>query len=332
MKEPLKIGLFTGGFSAEREVALRSAQLIEKYLDAGKYKLYKIDVEEEAWLFEGKYPFDLTNAVLSLPDEEIRFDVACVIIHGSPAENGWIQGYFDMKGIPYTCSSPFSSALTFDKQATKNYLRSFQVPMANSLLVKKSEVVDQVKVEALELPLFIKPNKQGSSFGVSKVNALEDLDEAIEKAFEYDAEVIIESFIKGREFSCGVICLDGKPQALPITEIKPFHEFFDYAGKYEKQSEEITPAQIPDELTKQCQSRSLQIFELLQCKGMARFDYILDRGIFYFLEANTIPGLSETSIVPQQVEAAGYGLDKFVEDLILNCLKGNRTSAFQKNG
>ena len=316
MDRKYKIGLFTGGFSEEREVALRSAQLIEKYLDPEKYELYKIDVKKEAWLYEGKYPFNLTKGVLEYGDKEIAFDSACVIIHGSPAEDGWIQGYFDMKGIPYTCSSSFSSALTFDKQATKNYLRTFQIPMADSLLIRKGEALEEANVKSLGLPLFVKPNKQGSSFGVSKVNTLEDLQDAVDNAFRFDREVIVESYLKGREFSCGVTHIDGGVKALPVTEIKPFHEFFDYAGKYEKQSEEITPAGISDALSDQVRSRSLQIYQLLQCKGMARFDYIMENGIFYFLEANTIPGLSETSIVPQQVEAAGYTLDKFVEELI----------------
>ena len=320
MSTKIKVGLFTGGFSEEREVALRSARLIEKYLDRDKYDLYKIDVQKDAWLYEEQYAFDLNKACIVKEGKEIGIDVACVIIHGSPAEDGYIQGYFEMKDIPYTCSSPFSSSLTFDKQATKTYLRSFQIPMADSELVRKGESLDIDKVKSLGLPLFVKPNKHGSSFGVSKVNALDQLEDAVEKAFNFDKEVVIEAFIKGREFSCGVTRLGGKEQALPITEIKPFHEFFDYAGKYEKQSEEITPADLSEELTRQCQARSLQVYQLLQCKGMARFDYILDKGIFYFLEANTIPGLSETSIVPQQVEAAGYELTQFVDELISSAI------------
>lgn len=320
MAKRLNIGLFTGGFSEEREVALKSARLLEKYLDPDKYQLYKIDVQREAWLYEQRYPFDLTDAVLKLPEEEVELDAAFVIIHGSPAEDGWIQGYFEMKNIPYTCSSPFASALTFDKQATKNYLKCFDVPMAHSVLLHRGETPTETELQKLGMPLFVKPNKQGSSFGVSKVKSVEALDEAIEKAFQYDNEVLVESFISGREFSNGVTYLDGKPFALPITEIKPFHEFFDYAGKYELQSEEITPADIPADLVDQCRARSSQIYELLQCKGMVRFDYILEDGQFKFLEANTIPGLSETSIIPQQVEAAGYSLSQFLEEQLAACL------------
>jgi D-alanine-D-alanine ligase len=320
MSNPLNIGLFTGGFSEERVVALKSAQLVEKYLDTDKYNLYTIDVQRNGWMHEEENPFNLTEGILEIGGKSIKFDAAYVIIHGSPAEDGWIQGYFEMKNIPYTCSPPFASALTFDKQATKHYLKSFQVPMADSILLHNAEQAKESSVERLGLPLFVKPNKQGSSFGVSKVKSTDELEEAVTKAFQFDDEVLIESFIEGREFSCGVTYLDGQPIALPITEIKPFHEFFDYAGKYELQSEEITPAEISEELAEQCRSRSRQIYDLLQCKGMVRFDYILEDGLFKFLEANTIPGLSETSIIPQQVVAAGYTLEQFIEEQLLACL------------
>lgn len=311
-----QLGLFTGGFSEERVVALKSAAWIRSHIEEDRFQLHVIDVQKSGWSDEKGNAFDLNTGALLIEDQLVKIDAAIVIIHGSPAEDGLIQGYFDMMDIPYSCCSAFVSALTFDKQATKNHLRPYQIPMAKSLLIRKGDSLNKDDIYKLGLPLFVKPNKHGSSFGITKVKQWVDFAKALDFAFEFDEEVVVESFINGREFSSGVIEMNGKVMALPLTEIKSHNEFFDYAAKYEQQSDEITPADLPEDLSIQCRTLSERIYRILNCKGMVRFDYILEEGTFFFLEANTIPGLSPTSILPQQLEAEGIEAADFVAALI----------------
>lgn len=311
-----QLGLFTGGFSEERVVALKSAAWLRSHIAAHNFALHVIDVQKNGWTDEQGNAFDLNTGALIIDGQAVKIDAAIVIIHGSPAEDGLIQGYFDMMDIPYSCCSAFVSALTFDKQATKNHLRPYQIPMANSFLIRKGDSLNKDDIYTLGLPLFVKPNKHGSSFGITKVKQWDAFAKALDFAFEFDEEVVVESFIDGREFSCGVIEMDGKVIALPLTEIKSHNEFFDYAAKYEQQSDEITPAELAEKLSTQCRTLSERIYRILNCKGMVRFDYILEEDNFYFLEANTIPGLSPTSILPQQLEAEGIAAADFVDALI----------------
>lgn len=319
-----KIGLFTGGFSAEREVALQSAKYIQKHLDPNLYEGFTIDVQRGKWRCGEHGFFDLNLGKLCLPDRQIELDAAYVMIHGAPAEDGLLQGYFDMIRLPYTCCSVFSSALTFDKQATKQFLKGI-VPMAPSRCLRAGESLQPHELSEWAFPLFVKPNKQGSSFGISKVKSPKELEAAIEKAREFDDEVMIEKFISGREFSCGMVNSPEGLRVLPLTEIKSFNEFFDYAAKYQKQSEEITPADLSSDQAEKVVAYARRLYSSLRCSGLVRADFILEDGIFYFLELNTIPGMSSTSIVPQQAAAADISPRELVQWPLDECLdKGRR--------
>ncbi len=315
----IKVGLFTGGYSAERSVALQSAAYIERNLNSDCVEGYIIDVKRDRWSCGKDGYFDLNQGALVWPDRIVKLDAAYVMIHGAPAEDGLLQGYFDMIQLPYTCCSVFSSALTFDKQATKQFLQGL-VPMAASRCLRANESLTAAEQADLTFPVFVKPNKQGSSFGISKVKSLAELTAAIEKARAFDDEVLIEQFISGREFSCGMVNSPDGLRVLPLTEIIPHNEFFDFAAKYERESEEVTPADLSPELTEKVKNYSRKIYNALQCKGLVRADFILQSGDFYFLELNTIPGMSETSIVPQQAEAAGIPPADIVWWPLENCL------------
>ena len=328
-KRKLRIALITGGDNAEREISLKSADTIYKNLDLNLYKVDMLDfsnglfkhMESGKHLHWSDFATDESNASI--------FDLVLLILHGIPAENGQLQAFFEMVGLNYLGTDHFSSALSFDKQSCKKFLEAFDVPMAKSILLHKNKGDDYSIDQMHKSDLFVKPNKNGSSYGVSKVLAGENPESAIEKAFIYDDEVIVEEFLEGREFSNGVFLSKDGPKVLPVTEIIPHGSFFDYAAKYKNESAEITPAEISDELSKKCQAQSLKIFEALQCKGFARFDYILVDNEFYFLEANTIPGMSAESLVPQQLQAAGISiaemLDAIIEETLLR--KGIKLTA-----
>ena len=320
ISEKIKVGIFTGGYSAERSVALQSAAFIERHLDEERFEWYAIDVQRNRWTCGEDGYFDLNAGALVWPDRQVKLDVAYVMIHGAPAEDGLLQGYFDMIELPYTCSSVFSSALTFDKQATKQFLKGV-VPMAPSRCLRAGESLQANELSDWSFPLFVKPNKQGSSFGISKVKSAAELQNAIAKAREFDDEVMIEKFISGREFSCGMIYTPHGLRVLPLTEIKSFNEFFDYAAKYQRQSEEITPADLSPTQAEEIVLHARRIYANLRCSGLVRADFILEDGIFYFLELNTIPGMSSTSIVPQQAEAAGISPSNLVHWPLEGCLK-----------
>ena len=317
----LHIAILTGGPSSERGISLKSAELVEKYLDRTRYTVRVIDMEENGWIDRdsGKL-IDLNDFSITVQDEKLVFDFVFLIVHGTPAEDGKIQGYFELKGIPHSTCHTLSSALTFDKQKCKNYLKAFHVPMAPSKLVCKSKPIDPERILDLGLPLFVKPNANGSSYGVTKVMKPEELLPAIEKAFEFDQEVMVEAFLDGVEYSSGVVKHGEKYHAFPITEIRPSGEFFDYEAKYEGASDEITPAPIEKKLEIKCQDLSRRLYKILDCWGMVRFDYILVDDEFYLLEANTIPGLSEASIIPQQALAYGWSLEHLFNVVIEDCM------------
>lgn len=318
------IAILTGGDSEERVISLKSGQVVYDHLPKDRYRCFMIDVQKNSWkdVVSG-VQIDKNDFSLTLNGEKIHFDCAFAALHGTPLEDGKMQGYLEMMGIPYTCCSGFVSALTMNKHNTKMQMAQFgdRIPMAKSVRLHRGEPVDAAKLAALGMPLFVKPNTHGSSFGVSKVKTREALQPAIEEAFRFDKEVVVESYLPGREFSNGALRVKGEVVVLPVTEIIPDDEFFTFAAKYEGRSKEVTPADISPELAAQCQAKSKFLYTALQCSGVVRFDYILVGETFHFLEANTIPGISPASIVPQQAVASGWQLGEFFALLIEEAVK-----------
>lgn len=320
--QKLHIALLAGGNSSEREIALQSAAQIATALDKEKYDVRVIDLHHQTWNYtdpEGRvWPIDKNDFSLTAVGEKIRFDYALVIIHGTPGENGMLQGYLEMMGIPHSSCSTTSSVITFDKVTTKRTLAGC-VNLARDRFLRRGEAVDtQALVEELGLPLFVKPNASGSSFGVTKVRAIEELPAAIDAAFAESEEVLIEECIVGREMGCGVLVTRQEELLLPITEIVPKHDFFDYEAKYEAGlSEEITPADITPEVKAELNRMTLAAYKRCRCSGVVRVDFIVTpEGKPYLIEINSIPGMSGGSIVPKQVKAAGLTLGELYDKII----------------
>ncbi len=324
------IALLAGGYSGEYVISLQTAETIKKNLDADKYNIYKIYITRNDWVFEdadGKsIPVNKNDFSIVLQGEHIKFDAAFIAIHGTPGEDGRIQGYLDMLQVPYTTCNAIVSALTFNKSYCNKVVKAFNVVnIANSVHLIKGEPYSMGNIlEQLKLPVFVKPNESGSSLGVSKVKNVEELLPAIEKAFKEDDQVLIEEFIEGRELTIGVYRVNGYLHALPATEIVSKNEFFDYEAKYTPGvTNEITPAQIDEKIKEQLESKASYIYRHLNCRGVVRMDFILQKQSqkLYFLEVNTMPGQSENSIVPQQVLASGRSLKEFYGDLLDNCFR-----------
>jgi len=319
------IALLAGGFTGEYEVSLNSAGNIKNNLDAGKYKVYIILVTRESWFYEsaeGKVAVDKNDFSITIKGEKIRFDFAFITIHGTPGEDGKLQGYFDMLSIPYNTCDATTSAITMNKAYTKTIVHGIHgLNAARSLqLFKSDDRHDVASIAAsLHFPLFIKPNNGGSSVGMSKVHNVAGLPEALAKAFHEDDQILVEEFIKGREFSIGVARLKGKVTVLPATEIISSKEFFDYEAKYTPGvSQEITPGRLTVEENERIANIVTEVYLRLNCRGMVRIDFILleNTGDFYFIEINTTPGQSANSLVPQQVRATGMDLGEFYGELI----------------
>jgi len=325
----LNIALLTGGFSAEANISLLSSSKVFEWIDKSQYNVWLIHLEQNDWYWQNENGISTSinknDFSLQIDEEKINFHLAVFFpLHGPPAEDGKIQGYLDMLNIPYTGCGVLSSAISFDKTACKVYLKNSGVHMAKSVLCLKrieTELSKETVLENLELPVFVKPNKNGSSYGVTKVEEQTLLSEALLKAFEFDDEVIVEEFISGREFSCGVYSLNNEIIALPPTEIISMTGFFDYEAKYKGQSREVTPAELTADQTKEIQFWSRKIYMALGCKTLSRIDFILHGEVFYFLEANTTPGMTNESLVPQQVRAAGMDVANFINSLIADRLK-----------
>lgn len=308
------IAVMCGGPGAEAGISLKSGDIVCQYLDKEKYNVYKVLIEEHNWIAE----YDGTRSVVDKNDfsvviagSKVKFDAVFIAIHGTPAEDGRLQGYLDMMGIPYNCCGVMTAAITFDKSRTKEYLRPFGILSAQSVVAKRDDDRSQLSQKInkeLTYPLFVKPNKNGSSYGASKVDTADALDGAIRLAFDYDDEILAEEYIKGTEVTCGVIRYQGRVTALPLTEIRSKNAFFDYQAKYEGHSREVTPAEIDSAIAQKIQATSAAIYEKLDFKGMCRIDYILRDGQYYMLEVNSVPGLSAESIVPQQARAFGLTL------------------------
>ncbi|MEO8794245.1 MAG: D-alanine--D-alanine ligase [Daejeonella sp.] len=318
------IALVTGGFTGESVISLKSAEVIAQNLDTDKYNVYKIFITPESWYYEndGQYvEVDKNDFSLLINSEHIKFDCIFIALHGSPGEDGKLQGYFDLMEIPYNTCDALTSAITMNKGYTKAIVSDVE-----NLFVAKSRQLfndrDTNKVEMcakLTLPLFVKPNNGGSSIGMSKVKTTEELPEALSKAFAEDSQVLVEEFIGGREFTIGVYKgIDGI-KVLPATEIISSKEFFDYEAKYTTGiSEEITPGRMNDEEIGRVNQIVKDVYKTLNCKGVVRVDFILEEGSgkFFFIEINTVPGQSENSIIPQQVRAIGRTIKDFYSELI----------------
>ncbi len=320
------IALVAGGYSSEYVVSLKSAESVYQWLDHDQFDIYRVILTRESWTAEtpeGQYPVNLSDFSVNTGKKTIRFDFAYIIIHGTPGEDGKLQGYFDMLGIPYSTCGVLSASLTFNKFFTKTYLEPFGVLSAACRLVKMGEQVDPASViDELGLPCFVKPNNGGSSFGVSKITSLEEMDEALQKAGKEDEEIIIESFLQGTELTCGLVRIGRKIIVFPVTEVVPKNEFFDYEAKYVKgMADEITPARIPADVSKACQDLSAMIYDKLNCRGIVRVDYILSSGKLYMLEVNTIPGMTATSFIPQQIKAMGWKVEEVLNKLVNSILE-----------
>lgn len=319
------IAIIAGGDSSEYEISVKSATEVGNTL-SDRYMVYIIMIRGTNWYWEdpkGRYHnIDKNDFTLVTDEYRIRFDGVFVAIHGTPGENGLIQGYFDMMGIPYTSCDAFCSALTFNKQATKLFLKEHNIMMAEAILIRKGETTDPGSImRKTGLPCFVKPNNSGSSFGVTKVKKRGELMPAIETAFKESNEVLIEAFMKGREVACCVVKTKNKKMVLPVTEIISKNEFFDYEAKYTPgRSEEVTPARLPEDVREEIQRLSSLIADLLGCKGIVRVDFIIVGNQPWFLEINTVPGMTRESLVPKQAQAAGILLEDLysliVEDML----------------
>ena len=320
------IAIVAGGDSSEVVVSLKSAQGIKSFIDETKYKTTIVTIIGDEWLAkvsENKsYTIDKNDFSYTVDGEKQKFDFAYITIHGTPGENGILQGYFDLIGLKYSCCGLLASALSFNKFACNQYLKNFGAKVASSMLVSPGMNVEPKEVvEKLGLPCFIKSNVGGSSFGVTKVKEEAQILPAVERAFAEGGDVIIESFLKGTELTCGMYKTHEKTVVFPITEVVPENEFFDYDAKYNGQVSEITPARISDELTKKVQEETKKYYDILGCKGIVRIDYIItEDGVPHVLEANTTPGMTPTSFIPQQVRAAGIDIKDVMSDIIENKL------------
>lgn len=311
-----------GGNSSEREIALQSAAQIHAALDAKKYDVTLIDLNGRSWSHttaDGqRYEVDKNDFSITIGEQKINFEYALILIHGTPGEDGRLQGYLDLMEIPYSSCSMTSSVITFDKVTTKRTLQG-RVNLAREVFLRRGEAYDAEAIIAeLGLPLFVKPNASGSSFGVTKVKAVEKLDEAIRLAFTESEEILIEECIVGREMGCGVMIVGGKEYLFPVTEIIAKNDFFDYEAKYTAgMSEEITPADISEEVRKELNRMTLEAYKTCRCSGVVRVDFIVTKeGKPYFIELNSIPGMSGGSIVPKQAREMGMSLGELY-DLVI---------------
>ncbi len=320
------IAVAMGGYSTEFEISLNSGRVVCDALDKNKYEVYAVHILEEGWNFVAKngtkHPVNKANFSFDNGTETIKPDAVFNTIHGTPGEDGYLQAYWKLLGIPHTSTDYYQAALSFNKRDCLSVLKNFGVRCANSYYVNKGTELDLEEiVKKTGLPCFVKPNRAGSSFGVSKVHNLEDLMPAIENAFTEDWEIIIETALVGTEVSVGVYNKGTEIIALSATEIVSENEFFDYEAKYLGKSQEITPARISAEETEKVQNEAVRIYKLLNMKGITRSDFIIENGKPYFLEINTNPGLSTESIVPKQAREAGMSLTEFFDILIQNVLR-----------
>lgn len=321
------IAFVTGGYSSEAVISYKSAITIGNNLDSSKFEVYKIDITPSGWFYEAngeKITVDRNDFSLTVSGKKIRFDAVFIGIHGTPGEDGKLQGYFDLMGLPYTSCDAATSALTFNKRYTVAVASFGGINTAKSLhLFKEQPVSSESILQQLQLPVFVKPNNGGSSIGMSKVNKASELPAALEKAFKEDAQVLVEEFISGREFTVGVFRTTKEIIVLPITEIFTKNDFFDYEAKYQKGlSDETTPAEIDETMAGKIRDTARKVYEVFNCRGVVRIDFIYNeaRQAPFILEINTVPGQSEMSIIPQQVRSMGWNLKDFYSSLVEEAL------------
>lgn len=323
-----KIALITGGFSGEAQISYKSATTIYNHLDKALFDVYKIDISPNGWIYEDedgkRSAIDKNDFSINTGARKVLFDAVFIGMHGTPGEDGKLQGYFDLLHIPYTSCGAASSALTFNKRYTVAVAAMAGIHVAKSvhLFLHSGYHLDHILAQ-LKLPLFVKPNNGGSSIGMSKVTKAAQLEEALHKAFAEDEQVLVEEMINGREFTVGVFRSGGRIQVLPITEVISQKEFFDFEAKYQGKSNEITPAQLEPSWKEQIEAAARKIYSVFDCRGVVRIDFIYDaqKGAPFMLEINTVPGQSEASIIPQQVKAMGWTLQDFYTALVQEALK-----------
>lgn len=318
------IAIVAGGNSSEVVVSLDSAAGLYSFIDKKRFNLYVVTIVGQTWQVEWsdteKIAIDKNDFSFTQNGVKTNFDFAYITIHGTPGENGILQGYFDLIGLPYSCCGVLAAAITFNKFTCNQYLKGFGVKVSESLVLRAGQTVSDDEVaQKIGFPCFVKPNVGGSSFGVTKVKSIEQVQPAIAHAFAEGAEVMIEAFMAGTEITCGVYKTKTKSHVLPITEVVPENEFFDFDAKYKGEVEEITPARISDSLTERVQKLTSAIYDILGCKGIVRIDYIISEGdVINLLEVNTTPGMTATSFIPQQIAAAGMDIKDVMTEIIEN--------------
>jgi D-alanine-D-alanine ligase len=324
MNQKKSVAVVCGGYSGEAVVSMRSAAMVMANIDRDLYTPTQVVISVDRWYAlseQGEeWPVDKNDFSIQVGGEKLRFDGVFMIVHGAPGENGVLQGYFNLMGIPYTTGDVLNMSMTFNKKATTDTLGSLGYQVANSVIVSKKDQWDApVILSKVGLPCFVKPNNGGSSLGTSKVKEQEGLALAIEKALAVDDQVIIERFVSGTEVTCGVIRWNGQLRALPLTEIVTTQEFFDFEAKYNGASEEITPARVDKEVFEKVQELAVKIYGDLNCRGMIRVDFIIQSGVPFVIEVNTVPGFSEASIIPQQAAAVGIDKKSLISAVIEGC-------------
>ena len=316
------IAIVMGGYSSEYKISLTSGNVVYDFLDEAKYIGFRIHILKEKWVYvdrnDNEFPIDKSDFSVTISNQKTVFDCVFNAIHGSPGEDGLLQAYFELLQIPQTSCDYYQAALTFNKRDLLSVLKPYGIESAISFYLNKGEPFDTAQiVKKVGLPCFVKPNKSGSSFGISKVKTEAELPQAIEVAYKEDSEIIIESFLDGTEVSVGVFNYRGEVTVLPITEIVSENDFFDYEAKYMGKSQEITPARISDEMTQKIGAIAKRIYEILKMKGFSRSEFIIVDNEPFMLEMNTIPGLTTESLIPQQAKVAGISL----KDLFTNAIE-----------
>ncbi|WP_412463878.1 D-alanine--D-alanine ligase [Flavobacterium mekongense] len=317
-----KVAIIMGGYSSEYQISLKSGNVVYQFLDQNLYKGYRIHILKDKWVYvdeqDNEFPIDRSDFSVTVNGEKITFDVVFNAIHGTPGEDGLMQAYFELLGIPQSSCDYYQAALTFNKRDLLSVLKPYGIKTATSYYLNQGDEIDEEAIlKTVGLPCFVKPNKSGSSFGISKVKTKDELAYAIVNAYKEDNEIIIESFLDGTEVSVGVINYKGNITVLPITEIVSENDFFDYEAKYLGKSQEITPARISPEMTAKVSTVAKKAYEVLKMSGFSRSEFIIVNGEPHMLEMNTIPGLTTESLIPQQAKVAGISLT----DLFTNALE-----------
>ena len=317
-----KVAIIMGGYSSEYQISLKSGNVVYQFLDQNLYKGYRIHILRDKWVYvdeqNNEFPIDRNDFSVTVNGEKITFDVVFNAIHGTPGEDGLMQAYFELLGIPQSSCDYYQAALTFNKRDLLSVLKPYGIKTATSYYLNQGDAIDEEAIlKTVGLPCFVKPNKSGSSFGISKVKTKDELAYAIVNAYKEDNEIIIESFLDGTEVSVGVINYKGNITVLPITEIVSENDFFDYEAKYLGKSQEITPARISPEMTAKVSAVAKKAYEVLKMSGFSRSEFIIVNGEPHMLEMNTIPGLTTESLIPQQAKEAGISLT----DLFTNALE-----------